>query len=679
METKTKPATRKHTRTSTSKAGSKTNPQTLKQKPSTDKPLTQRSSQTMKTVSVKPLAGKLLHQYFLASNEPTFFLDPFSGVVLHANTAAKNFFRRPGVSLEGLTIDKLYPKSNGQLYVFTDEALTKGFARTRELELFRPDGERIYIEHTANAVKHDDVHCLIIRLLDIDALHQRDFKDGAESYLKKGLQEWFRDEKYFRDIEREHKLILAAAGEGIYGVDVEGRTTFLNPASEAILGYSKEELIGRKMHDLIHHSHSDGTVYPHQECPIYNAFREGTVNTSNNEVFWHKHGHAVHVEFTSTPIVDNDVLVGAVIVFRDVSERKKNEEQLQKALIENANLREKLELENEYLQEEIRSRGIHDNIVGSSEPLKALLNQIDLVAPTDANVLIHGESGTGKELIAHEIHRGSSRSSRPLISVNCAAIPRELFESEFFGHVKGSFSGATRDRVGRFQLADGGTLFLDEVGELELGLQAKLLRVVQEGKYERVGEERSRNVNVRLIAATNKDLRKAVEKETFREDLYFRLNVFPIECTPLRQRTEDIPVLAAHYLKVTCARLNLPPLQLSRANVNAMVNYSWPGNIRELQNVIERAAIVASKGKLQFDLQTTNNSHNQQTIKESQQLEPNDKILTEKEIIELERNNMLKALKACNGRVSGADGVAAMLGMKPTTVYSRIKAWRLKI
>ena len=625
-----------------------------------------------------PELGQLLRQSFLASNEPCFIFNPFTGVILRANIAAELFFRRPGNTLDGATVDRLYPQNAGYLYVFTDEVIEKGQARTRDLTLLRPNGESINIEHAAMCLKHGDTTSIVMTLIDLDALHQRDFKSEAESYLKKGFHEWLRDEKYFREIEREYQLILSAAGEGIYGVGADGLTTFLNPAAESILGYSAAELLGFDMHEIIHHHHSDGTEYPAADCPIYNAFKQGKVNTATDEVFWHKNGTQIPVEYTSTPIVDAGELIGAVIVFRDVSERKQREDQLRKALIENAELREKLELENAYLQEEIRQNSAHDKFIGNSTALSALLTQIEMVAPTDANVLITGESGTGKELVAHELHRASTRSERPLIRVNCAAIPRELFESEFFGHVKGSFSGATRDRVGRFQLADGGTLFLDEIGELELGLQAKLLRVVQEGKFERVGEERSREVDVRLIAATNKDLQQAVQEDEFREDLFFRLNVFPINCLPLRQRTSDIPILAEHWLETMCSRLNMPKPQLTRANVNMLRAYPWPGNIRELQNVIERAVILSNKGKLKFDLPI--NAQQKPASSAAGNEKSNDKnnpILTQKELNTIERENMARALKACNGIVSGENGVAKLLGLKPTTVYSRLKSWGL--
>jgi len=619
--------------------------------------------------------GKALHLAFMQSEEPAYLLDPYDGRILRANPASNRFFRLPGTTLDGLYIDKLYPALRAELYIFTEEAIALGCAHTRQLTLSRPDGSALHIEHTALALQDNDKTTLLIRLTNLDALHSRDINEAAESYLKKGFHEWLRDEQYFREIEREYRLILAAAGEGIYGVGTDGRTTFLNPAAEKMLGYRADELVGSDMHDLIHHHHQDGTVYPTNECPIYNAFKQGKINVVENEVFWRKDGTAMPVEYTSTPIVDSGDVIGAVIVFRDMTERRRHEEHLRKALIDNAALHEKLEMENAYLQEEIRSRSNHHNIIGQSEPLVALLAQIDLVAPTDANVLITGESGTGKELIAHAIHRASSRAERPLIRVNCAAIPRELFESEFFGHVKGSFSGALKDRIGRFELADGGTLFLDEIGELEITLQAKLLRVVQEGRFERVGEEHSRQVNVRLIAATNQNLKQSVANGSFREDLYFRLNVFPIECTPLRQRPSDIPMLAEHFLDTSCQRLNLPPMNLTRANVRRLMEYNWPGNIRELQNVVERAAILARHAKLSIDLPHSDASSSERPSGRHCHPEPQpEKILSAAEMAVFEQRNLQRALDSCGGKVSGPDGAAALLGMKATTVYSRIKS-----
>ena len=349
-------------------------------------------------------------------------------------------------------------------------------------------------------------------------------------------------------IKRSNERILAAAGEGIYGISNEGLCTFFNPASVVMTGWKGEDIIGKPIHDLHHHSKPDGSPYPREECPIYAAFRDGLVHQCDDEVFWRKGGSSFPVEYTSTPIYENEELAGAVVVFRDISERKRNEQELQQAYAEVEQMKQRLEIENVYLQEEIRGGHDFKEIVGQSHAINQVLNQIELVAPTMATVLIAGESGTGKELIARAIHDRSERSDRPLIRVNCAAIPHELFESEFFGHVKGSFTGAIKDRAGRFELADGGTIFLDEVGEIPLNLQSKLLRVLQEGQYERVGDEQTRNVDVRLIAATNKNLKTEVENQAFREDLFFRLNVFPIEAVPLRDRIEDIPLLTRHFI-----------------------------------------------------------------------------------------------------------------------------------
>lgn len=303
-----------------------------------------------------------------------------------------------------------------------------------------------------------------------------------------------------------------------------------------------------------------------------------------------------------------------------------------------------------------------------------IIRQIDVVAPTDANVLITGESGTGKELVAVAIHQASLRKDRPLISVNCAAVPRELFESEFFGHIKGAFSGAFRDRIGRFELADGGTLFLDEVGEIPIDLQSKLLRVLQQGCLERVGEERTRDVDVRIIAATNRDLEGEVAAGRFREDLFFRLNVFPIVCQPLPKRSDDIPILAQHFLSVSCRRMNMPEPRMTRADVEALQRYVWPGNAR----VMERAAILSTPGRLQLNLPGAAEVRRDiRPLPRSVAPSAPEQNLTAQEIAELERRNIELALLASQGRVSGPGGAAERLQMKPKTLYSKLRKLRL--
>lgn len=337
-------------------------------------------------------------------------------------------------------------------------------------------------------------------------------------------------------------------------------------------------------------------------------------------------------------------------------------------------LRERLELENDYLQEELRGESFGE-MIGQSAAIQTVAQQITLVAPTDSTVLVTGESGTGKELVAREIHDRSTRRERPLIKVNCAAIPRELYESEFFGHTKGSFTGAVRDRVGRFELADGGTLFLDEIGEIPLDLQSKLLRVLQEGELERVGEERTRHVDVRIVAATNRDLKTEAESGNFRLDFYYRLSVFPIELPPLRKRKEDIALLADHLLQSLARRLGKRPPRLTQSNVAALVRYDWPGNIRELQHVLERALITSPPGRLRFEL-TPPDSARTKAVADS--VNRTDEILTVSQLRNLEANNIRLALEAAGGRVYGDSGAAALLDMKPTTLSSRIKSLGVK-
>jgi transcriptional regulator with GAF, ATPase, and Fis domain len=324
-------------------------------------------------------------------------------------------------------------------------------------------------------------------------------------------------------------------------------------------------------------------------------------------------------------------------------------------------------LERDYLRQEVQESGLFGDILGRSAPLQRLLLQIDKVAATDASVLILGETGSGKELIARAIHQRSLRARQPLVKVNCGSIPRELFESEFFGHVRGSFTGAIRDRVGRFQLADGGTLFLDEVGEIPLELQSKLLRVLQEGEYERVGDETTRKVNVRVISATNRDLAIEAAAGRFRLDLFYRLGVFPVVVPPLRERREDVPELAAHSVRQACQRFHVPEPRLTERELEKAVHYDWPGNVRELQNVVERAVILAAGGVLQFELP-------QIATGTTAAVERDFEIIPDVEWRQRERANVLAALRKSHFRVSGEGGAAQLLGVNAATLTSRLKA-----
>jgi transcriptional regulator with GAF, ATPase, and Fis domain len=317
-------------------------------------------------------------------------------------------------------------------------------------------------------------------------------------------------------------------------------------------------------------------------------------------------------------------------------------------------------------------------IVGISSAYRALRKRIEMVAPTDSTVLILGETGSGKELVAQEIHKTSRRKDQPLVRVNCASIPKELFESEFFGHVRGAFTGAIKDRIGRFEAAHGGTLFLDEVGEIPMDLQSKLLRALQEKQYERVGDERTKRADVRIIAATNRQLQQLVKEGRFREDLYYRLNVFPLQVAPLRERREDIPLLAKYFVGILEKELKCPKARLTEAGVARLQSYDWPGNIRELRNVIERAMIVARGNALEFDLPMAFSA----PVSAPADFESSDpgqpEFLTEPEIQRRERDNLWMVLEKTGWKIKGADGAAELLGVKPTTLISRIKKMGLR-
>jgi transcriptional regulator with GAF, ATPase, and Fis domain len=348
-------------------------------------------------------------------------------------------------------------------------------------------------------------------------------------------------------------------------------------------------------------------------------------------------------------------------------------------------LKQRLEEENSYLREEVSAVHGPGEIVGGSAAVKKILQQIDLVAPTDATVLITGESGTGKELVARAIHERSTRRERPMVKVNCGAIPEPLFESEFFGHVKGAFTGALRDKPGRFELANGGTLFLDEIGEVPPAMQAKLLRALQEQEIERVGDTKTRKINTRIIAATNRDLKSEVAAGRFRQDLFYRLSVFPIDNPPLRDRREDLSALTEHFIKTAARRLNSRAPKITAPMLRLLEQHPWPGNVRELQNVLERAVILSQGGPLQvehlgpgFAAPTTRGVSSMRALSELAPAAEPAAVVTRAELKQREAQNITAALEQTGGKVFGPGGAAELLGMKPTTLASRIKALGLK-
>ena len=345
----------------------------------------------------------------------------------------------------------------------------------------------------------------------------------------------------------------------------------------------------------------------------------------------------------------------------EIVERKRAEEALRKALAEVEQLKNRLQAENVYLQEELKLNHNFEEIIGRSPPMKKALGKVEQVAATDATVLVLGETGTGKELIARAIHNLSPRAKRPLVKVNCAALPANLVESELFGHEKGAFTGATALKAGRFELANGGTIFLDEVGDLPLHLQAKLLRVLQEGEYERVGGTKTLYVDVRVIAATNRELEKLMDEKLFREDLYYRLNVFPLVLPPLRTRSGDLPLLVGHFVEKYSAKLG-KTIDMIPHNVMAAVEaYEWPGNVRELENVIERALILTQGTTLHV-----NDALGGRRKAAGQRMRM-------RTMEDVERDHIRQTLEQSHWRVEGQSGAAVRLGLNPSTLRSRMR------
>jgi PAS domain S-box-containing protein len=466
----------------------------------------------------------------------------------------------------------------------------------------------------------------------------------------------------FEALRREHHLILNAAGEGIYGLDLEGRARFVNPAAAAMTGHRVEELLGRSMHELVHHAHGDGTAYPRSECPIYAAFHDGLVRNVADEVFWRKDGTSFPVEYTSTPIIEAGRVVGAVVVFRDISLRRFTEGRLRQALSEVQRLKEQLQAENHYLKTQIEAS--RATIVGESPALRRVLELVRRFAPTDASVLVTGESGTGKELVCQALHEHSARRERPLVTLNCAAISPQLMESELFGHERGAFTGAVAQREGRFELADGGTLFLDEIGELPLEAQGKLLRVLEAREFQRVGGARTLQSNARIVAATNQNLRALVEQGRFRADLYYRLYVMPIEVPPLRERPDDIPALAEHFSLRSQRRWHRRFDGIAPESLARLQRHSWPGNVRELAHAVERAVLVCDGSLLEIGPLLERPGEPALPLPVAAAPAPT--------LDHVQREHIVRALESTGYRISGPKGAAQQLGLHPNTLRYRM-------
>ncbi len=467
-------------------------------------------------------------------------------------------------------------------------------------------------------------------------------------------------------LERQYRDLYESTPAMLHSINAAGEITAVSDYWLEKLGYAREEVIGRPITAFLSETSRESA----QQRSVADVIAGGDMKNVPRQMVT-KGGEILDVLMSTR--AERNPRTGELtlrVASKDVTERNRAEARLRSAYEEIARLKDELERERDYLREEVSVAMNFGRIVGESPALRGMLARIEAVAATPASVLIIGETGTGKELVAHAIHARSDRADGPLVKVNCASIPDELFESEFFGHVKGAFTGAHRDRVGRFQLADGGTIFLDEVGEIPLTLQGKLLRVLQEKEFERVGEEQSRSVDVRVIAATNKDLEKAVEAGEFREDLYYRLGVFPVHVPPLRRRGDDVIMLAVHFLEQVCREFGRPVPVLTQAQVEAMRVYDWPGNVRELKNLIERGVILSRGDTLKLDLPTLAPGAADASPAASGQRT----FLTEAEMKAEQRRNLVVALEAANWRISGRGGAAELLGIKPSTLADRMRS-----
>jgi PAS domain S-box-containing protein len=630
----------------------------------------------------------------LQSPDAIIVIDPARDRIVDANDSACRLLGYRRREIIECTLDKIHPIDLPLLHDFMGAVVTQGCGWTDELSCTSSDGTVIPAEIAASSARVDgDARVVaMVRSLSARKAREADLKDNARELerevnrsvselraanarLEREVGQRRRAEQELRFLLSRHQLILDSAGEGILETDASGRVSFANADAVAMLGYSANDVLGADVARTFSQMRADTAVTKAISYPVDEALRGRPSLQHQEATLSRRHGSSVPVELTCKPVLDARSLTGVVVVFREITKRKQREKSLHEALAENQRLKQRAEAQNVYLLEELSDNYDFKEIIGRGPGISRVLGQVSMVAPTDASVLITGESGTGKELVARAIHDRSLRSARAFIKVNCAAIPRELFESEFFGHVRGAFTGATANRTGRFELADGGTLFLDEVGELPIDLQSKLLGVLQEGRFERVGDGRALSVNTRVIAATNRDLEAEVAQRRFRLDLFYRLNIFPVSVPPLRDRSEDIVPLAQYLLGVTCRRLGRAALCLSDLHREQFLSYDWPGNVREMQNVIERAVILARAHRaLRFDIPSR-----EACQEEGRCAAEIPQVMDEKQRCARDKSNIENALRRTRGRIAGPDGAARLLGIKPSTLRSRIKAYGVSL
>ena len=499
--------------------------------------------------------------------------------------------------------------------------------------------------------------------------------------------EHLRDITERKQIEMRLLMLERAVEQSIDGIavaDMDGFNKFVNPAWARMHGYSVEELIGKHLSRFHPEEQLLEKVTPFLDRVMKAGSHQGEGEHTKKD-------GTIFPTWMMVNLIKDELgnPVGMVGTARDITEQKRTEKELQKyrdhleelvkertsklttankqlkqALSEIQNLKNRLEAENINLREEIKLEHNFEEIIGQSDPLKYVLYRIKEVAPTDSTILILGQTGTGKELFTRAIHNNSSRKSRPLVKVDCTALPANLIESELFGHERGAFSGAVQQRKGRFEIANGSTLFLDEIGELAMELQGKLLRVLECGEFERLGSSKTIYTDVRIIAATNRNLKKEVEKGRFREDLWYRLNVYSIKIPPLKDRSEDIPLLVEWFVAKFTRRVGKTIKTIPQKTMKALQDYHWPGNIRELSNVIESAMISSHDATLRISDMPETSKHGSK-----------DRIVS---MTEMEKDHIMQALETCHWRIEGKNGAAQLLGLNPGTLRGRMRKYDIK-
>ena len=559
------------------------------------------------------------------------------GRIHRVNEAIRQFGYEPSDFI-GKTVYDVFPVRDRRSFEETWEELREYRVLHVETAMPTKNGGLVPVEATAHLIEFEgkEFTCSLIR----------------------DISERRRSEEALRESEEQYRNLVEMANDGIIIVQ-DDLVKYINPRFTEIFGFGADQNGQIFFKELIHPDELRVTL------EYYRHHLEGKdIPAMYESALVHQQGQKIPVEF-NVGIVPWQGRPAFIFEIRDITERKRSEEELRQALREVEDLKDRLEKENVYLKDEIKLTHNFENLISQNASFLRMLGKVEQVASTDATVLILGETGTGKELIARAIHNISARHDRPLVKVNCAALPENLIESELFGHEKGAFTGALTRKVGRFELADGGTIFLDEIGDLPPGLQVKLLRVLQDGEFERLGNPHTFKVNVRVIAATNRDLDVALESGGFREDLFYRLNVFPIRVPPLRERKDDIPLLVQHFVERCGARVGKKIHVIPQRVLDQLEAYRWPGNVRELEHVIERAMILSQGEVLELG---------DSLVRREPALQP----AGSQKIEEVEREHIQRVLEETGWRVSGERGAAKVLGMNPQTLFSRMKKLRIR-